>query len=85
MSFKSPGESLAETVRRYTAHNDRREAQLVAEGVLPKRDSLPPPAANLSGQISSIIAAAERRMPKMGREAQDEVYLILDQLKHLTP
>lgn len=76
-------EDLRDVVARYKAHNDRLEAQLASEGAVPQRSSLPPPASNLIVQIQSIIAAAERRLPSMARDAQDEVSLLLQQLKAL--
>ena len=76
---------LAEVVADYKAHNDRRERDLIASGVLPDRPSLAPPSSNASAQIRSIIAAAERRLPKMGLEARVEVQLLLKDLKALVP
>lgn len=76
-------ESLKEVAARYAAHNDRLEAKLAAEGLVAERPSLPPPANNLADQIQSIIAATERRFPKMTRDAQDEVSIILEALKTL--
>lgn len=73
--------SLEDAVIRHTAHNDREEARLVAEGELTRRPSMPPLSNNLEGQLKSIIEAAERRLPKMTRDAQIEVNFILAQLK----
>ncbi len=77
--------SLEDMVTRYTAHNDRAEAKLIAEGDLVRRPSMPPLAINLEGQLKSIIAATERRLPQMSLDAQGEVRVILSQLKALQP